>query len=262
MMSDTVNANYARYMDEELNKQNYHGDNNCVKFHHRDFSLLPSAAKGACGKRVAEKALMDIGFLVTKAVSRGHDTRISIPTYIDDTKDDDFDSEAYTKELIRGHNDLILCDPSLCRKRVIRSLIKRTGWERSDAAQEYERVLEQLKHTPMTFINLEIKTSSKWETGNFKFQQIRESQDWEYICFVFVLPRATYIKWATRADLKNAGVFENGQHTGKNGKDTCWIDVKSSHDIPEYPEYFKELSELYEYLEKNQNNNFIKKHNN
>lgn len=65
---------------------------------------------------------------------------------------DDFDSEAYTKELFHEHSALILSDPTLFRKRVIRYLKERTGWERTDAVQEYERVLKQLKHSDYEFV--------------------------------------------------------------------------------------------------------------
>lgn len=65
---------------------------------------------------------------------------------------DDFDSEEYTKKLFQEHSALILTDPTLFRKRVIRFLKDRTGWERSDAVQEYERVLKQLKHSNYEFV--------------------------------------------------------------------------------------------------------------
>lgn len=66
--------------------------------------------------------------------------------------DDDFDSEEYTKQLFHEHSELISSDPILFRKRVVRHLKERTGWERTDALQEYERVLKFFKKENPEFV--------------------------------------------------------------------------------------------------------------
>lgn len=50
-----------------------------------------------------------------------------------------------TRELFFDHADLICEDPVLFRKRVIRNLRERNGWERKQAAQEYERFLKEFR---------------------------------------------------------------------------------------------------------------------
>ena len=73
----------------------------------------------------------------------------------------------------------------------------------------------------------EIKMSMLWETGIYKFQQMRD-QDYDFaICLgispfdahCWVLPKAVVIERWQAGDIQS-------QHRGREGKDTAWISVR------------------------------------
>ena len=66
---------------------------------------------------------------------------------------------------------------------------------------------------------VEIKFSTQWDTGEFRFQQIRD-QDYKYMILLGVLPREVKI-WILpkKVALKHSAP----QHTGKTGAETRWL---------------------------------------
>lgn len=79
-------------------------------------------------------------------------------------------------------------------------------------------------------LRVEIKFSTLWASGGFKFQQLR-NQDYDVaVCLgvspfdaaCWVLPKALIIaNWGTAEGL-------NSQHGGRAGRDTAWLDVRPS----------------------------------
>jgi len=68
---------------------------------------------------------------------------------------------------------------------------------------------------------VEIKFSTLWEQGFYKFQQIRD-QDYDYIICLGVSPDEVHC-WVIPKDV--ARQLAPSQHAGKQGKDTAWLTV-------------------------------------
>lgn len=71
---------------------------------------------------------------------------------------------------------------------------------------------------------VEIKFSTLWATGLYKFQQIRD-QDYEYVICLGVSPFNAHC-WVVSKDLLRRHVIgHTPQHTGRRGTDTFWLSV-------------------------------------
>lgn len=66
---------------------------------------------------------------------------------------------------------------------------------------------------------VEIKLSTQWDSGEFRFQQIR-NQDYKFIILLGVLPHEVKV-WILPK--KVALRYSTPQHTGKNGAETRWL---------------------------------------
>jgi len=71
---------------------------------------------------------------------------------------------------------------------------------------------------------VEIKFSTLWETGIYKFQQIRD-QDYEYAVCLGVSPFEAHCWIASKQVLKKYVIGHMGQHTGSSGQETAWFAV-------------------------------------
>ena len=75
-------------------------------------------------------------------------------------------------------------------------------------------------------IRVEIKGSTLWKAGTYKFQQIRD-QNYELIICLGISPLEAHcwvIPKSSVPELWKAGVI-TGQHTGRQATDTGWISV-------------------------------------
>jgi hypothetical protein len=79
------------------------------------------------------------------------------------------------------------------------------------ASSEVDRIIAGRK--------VEIKFSSLWENGNYRFQQIR-NQGYEYCLCLGVSPYAVAAWLIPKKVLRKQST---GQHTGKKAKETLWL---------------------------------------
>ncbi|MBA3316355.1 MAG: hypothetical protein H0T47_24100 [Planctomycetaceae bacterium] len=99
----------------------------------------------------------------------------------------------------------------------------------------------------------EIKFSTRWANGQYKFQQLRDQAYDVAICLgvcpfdahCWVLPKATILSgWGTARGLTS-------QHGGQRGRDTAWLDVNPA-DVPEWLSPFggslREATEVFRQL--------------
>ena len=80
-------------------------------------------------------------------------------------------------------------------------------------------------------VRMEIKMSTLWSSGGYKFQQIRE-QNYDY-CFCLGLSPSKVHAWLLpKSTLRKNVIGVTGQHTGANGADTAWIGFQADqpHD--------------------------------
>jgi hypothetical protein len=71
---------------------------------------------------------------------------------------------------------------------------------------------------------IEVKFSTLWKGGYYKFQQIRD-QSYEYSVCLGISPFNVHCWVISKVILKELVIGHLGQHTGSGGKDTAWISV-------------------------------------
>lgn len=78
---------------------------------------------------------------------------------------------------------------------------------------------------------VEIKFSTLWKNGGYKFQQVRD-QNYEYLFALGVSPLDAHGWLLPKQVLLDNVIGQMGQHTGASGADTAWIgfDVGAEFD--------------------------------
>lgn len=69
---------------------------------------------------------------------------------------------------------------------------------------------------------VEVKLSTLWEDGIFKFQQIRD-QDYEFAFCIAISPFKVEAWYLPKIVLREHVIGHMGQHTGAGGSDTFWL---------------------------------------
>jgi hypothetical protein len=69
---------------------------------------------------------------------------------------------------------------------------------------------------------VEIKFSTLWKSGGFKFQQIRD-QDYDFCLCIGISPFDAQAWLLPKTVLQTYVIGHMGQHTGAGGKDTAWL---------------------------------------
>jgi hypothetical protein len=72
---------------------------------------------------------------------------------------------------------------------------------------------------------VEIKFSTLWKAGIYKFQQLRD-QNYEYSILLGVSPFEAHCWVVSKTILKKYVIGHMGQHTGSTGQETAWLTVK------------------------------------
>ena len=71
---------------------------------------------------------------------------------------------------------------------------------------------------------VEVKFSTLWRSGIYKFQQIRD-QNYEYGIFLGLSPFQAHCWVISKDILKKYVIGHMGQHTGSAGQETAWLTV-------------------------------------
>lgn len=79
---------------------------------------------------------------------------------------------------------------------------------------------------------VEIKFSTLWKSGIYKFQQLRD-QNYEFAVCLGISPFEAHCWVVSKAVLKLHVIGHQGQHTGSSGTDTAWFSV-NPEDPPEW----------------------------
>jgi hypothetical protein len=96
---------------------------------------------------------------------------------------------------------------------------------------------------------IEIKFSTLWANGGYKFQQIRD-QDYEYCFCLGVSPFDAHAWLIPKDALLEYVIGHMGQHTGAQGSDTAWLGFQVGHEYPWMNQFGGSLSEVNELLKK------------
>ena len=79
---------------------------------------------------------------------------------------------------------------------------------------------------------VEVKFSTLWKVGSYRFQQVRD-QNYEYSVCLGVSPFEAHCWVVSKAVLKQHVIGHMGQHTGSTGQETAWFPV-NPHNPPEW----------------------------
>lgn len=70
-------------------------------------------------------------------------------------------------------------------------------------------------------VRVEIKTSTLWRCGTYRFSQLRD-QDWEHVLLFGLSPRRAHLWIVPKAVALRVAI---PQHRGKDGVDTRWLEI-------------------------------------
>jgi hypothetical protein len=77
---------------------------------------------------------------------------------------------------------------------------------------------------------VEIKFSTLWENGIYKFQQIRD-QNYEYAVCLGISPFEAHCWVVSKKILRKNVIGHLGQHTGSGGQETAWFAVNPNSPL-------------------------------
>jgi hypothetical protein len=97
---------------------------------------------------------------------------------------------------------------------------------------------------------IEIKLSTLWRNGGFKFQQIRD-QDYDFALCIGISPFDAQAWLLPKPILRKYVIGHMGQHTGAGGSDTSWIGFQSGKPFEWMAPYGDRLSDVSELLQQN-----------
>lgn len=97
---------------------------------------------------------------------------------------------------------------------------------------------------------IEIKLSTQWASGIYKFQQIR-SQDYDYCLCLGISPFDVYAWLLPKSVLTERVIGHMGQHGGKAARDTDWIQFRVGSPFDWMTPYGERLSDVARLLKEN-----------
>ena len=145
-------------------------------------------------------------------------------------------SAELSAEHLSGEDDLwvgspfawIRREPSRTRGKIGEELVER--WVTSRGAK-VERSDDSDADRLINGRPVEVKMSTLWESGIYKFQQIRD-QSYEYLIALGISPHEAHC-WVLGKDLLEQHVIGKlGQHTGDEGDETAWISFEPQQPLP------------------------------
>ena len=96
---------------------------------------------------------------------------------------------------------------------------------------------------------VEVKFSTLWDEGIYKFQQIRD-QNYEYIICLGISPQNAHCWVIDKDTLHKKVIGHMGQHTGKSAKDTAWLSVNPETPHEWLAQFGGSLSDAFEIIRK------------
>lgn len=94
---------------------------------------------------------------------------------------------------------------------------------------------------------IEIKFSTLWKSGGYKFQQIRE-QNYDYCLCIGIAPFNAQAWFVPKSILRQYVIGHMGQHTGAIGGDTAWLGFQAGNPYSWMKPYGGTLSDVHELL--------------
>lgn len=102
---------------------------------------------------------------------------------------------------------------------------------------------------------IEIKFSTLWQTGGFKFQQIRD-QEYDFVFCIGLSPFDAQAWLLPKAIMRQYVIGHMGQHTGASGSDTAWLTFKADNPYDWMAPYGGRLADVARLIEDNGRGNY------
>jgi hypothetical protein len=90
---------------------------------------------------------------------------------------------------------------------------------------------------------IEIKLSTLWASGGYKFQQIRD-QNYEHCFCLGISPFEVHAWLLPKSILQKHVIGHMGQHTGADGADTAWIGFQAGNEFDWMKPYGNTLQDV------------------
>ncbi len=97
---------------------------------------------------------------------------------------------------------------------------------------------------------IEIKLSTLWKNGGFKFQQIRD-QEYDFALCIGISPFDAHAWLLPKDILRQHVIGHMGQHTGSSGTDTSWIGFQIDQPYDWMKPYGERLGDVARLLDSN-----------
>lgn len=104
----------------------------------------------------------------------------------------------------------------------------------------------------MNGAKVQIRMSTPWENGPYKFQQIRDL-DFDYLFCLGVSPHSVHAWLFPIHLLKQHVIGKLGQHTGKGASETSWIELGPSYQPAWARDYGSSLDRVFDLLSEHGN---------
>ncbi len=140
----------------------------------------------------------------------------------------------------------ILALPSRAKGAVGESLV--AGWAAAtgfDVLRSPDSQADRVIHG----YRVEIKFSTLWRNGGFKFQQIRD-QHYDFCLCLGISPFDAQAWLLPKSVLLERVIGVMGQHTGSGGRDTAWLSVTAARPDPWLAAHGGRLRDVHELLER------------
>lgn len=102
---------------------------------------------------------------------------------------------------------------------------------------------------------IEIKLSTLWKSGGFKFQQIRD-QEYDFALCIGISPFDAQAWLLPKSVLREFVIGHMGQHTGSTGSETSWIGFPANQPYEWMKPYGGRLRNVAALLESNGKGNY------
>ncbi|MCC3275425.1 hypothetical protein LJ753_06020 [Arthrobacter sp. zg-Y20] len=135
----------------------------------------------------------------------------------------------------------VLAQPSATKGSISRRLV--TGW-----ANLYGMFPQQLTIKNQIYLDfggtlVQVKFSTLWDTGYYRFQQIRQG-DYDYCLCLGLSPFDMHAWLIPKSDLDIFVIGTKGQHTGTGSGETWWLEASPRNMEPWLEEFGGQLDSV------------------
>ncbi|MBM7473146.1 hypothetical protein [Subtercola frigoramans] len=112
--------------------------------------------------------------------------------------------------------------PSATQGKIARQLVQ--DWALSFGMDSYQITDHYQRYVVVNEARIQVKMSTLWASGEYKFQQIRD-QEFDFLLCLGVSPNDVHAWLIPKEELATHVIGISGQHTGAAARETSWLKV-------------------------------------